>query len=94
MGWQDTMVHGMRLALPHDQSGHTWHHPDEMFFNLSKFGFNAMINDDYKVSMSVYDGILSGEQIIASLSLIISTWPEEGAEIHDMINYNYKSKID
>ena len=53
-----------------------------------------MINDDYKVSMSVYDGILSGEQIIASLSLIISTWPEEGAEIHDMINYNYKSKID
>ena len=53
VGWQDTMVDGMRLAPPHDKSGHTWHHPDEMLFNLTKYGFKAMINDDYKVSMPV-----------------------------------------
>ena len=46
VGWQDTMVDGMRLAPPHDKSGHTWHHPDEMLFNLTKYGFKAMINDD------------------------------------------------
>ena len=94
MGWQDTMVDGMRLAPPHDKSGHTWHHPDEMLFNLTKYGFKAMINDDYKVSMPVYDGILSDEEIIASLSYIKSTWPDEVIEIHDKINDNYKSKTD
>ena len=94
VGWQDTMVDGMRLAPPHDKSGHTWHHPDEMLFNLTKYGFKAMINDDYKVSMPVYDGVLSDEEIIASLSYIKSTWPDEVIEIHDKINDNYKSKTD
>ena len=93
-GWRDTMVDGMRLAPPHDKSGHTWHHPDEMLFNLTKHGFKAMINDDYKVSMPVYDGILSDEEIIASLSYIKSTWPDEVIEIHNKINDNYKSKTD
>ena len=93
VGWQDTMVDGMRLAPPHDRSGHTWHHPDEMLFNLTKYGFKTMINDDYKVSMPVYDGILSDEEIIASLSCIKFTWSEEVIEIHDKINDNYKSKI-
>jgi len=94
VGWQDTMVDGMRLAPPHDKSGHTWHHPDEMLFNLTKYGFKAMINDDYKVSMPVYDGVLSDEEIIASLSYIKSTWPDEVIEIHDKINDNYRLKTD
>ena len=47
VGWQDTMVDGMRLAPPHDKSGHTWHHPDEMLFNLTKYSFKALITDDY-----------------------------------------------
>ena len=94
VGWQDTMVDGMRLAPPHNKSGHTWHHPDEMLFNLTKYGFKAMINDDYKVSMPVYDGILSDEEIIATLSYIKSKWPDEVIEIHDKINNNYKSRTD
>ena len=94
VSWQDTMVDEMRLAPPHDTSGHTWHHPDEMLSNLTKYGFKAMINDDYKVSMPVYDGILSEEEIIASLSYIKSTWPDEVIEIHDKINDNYRLKTD
>jgi len=90
-GWRDTMIDGMRLAPPHDKSGHTWHHPDEMLFNLTKYGFKAMINNDYKVSMPVYDGILSDEEIIASLSYIKSTWPKDVVEIHDRINTDFKT---
>ena len=92
LGWQDTMVEGMRLAPPHDQSGHTWHHFDEMLFNLTKHGFKTMINDDFKASMPVYDGILSDKEITASLSYIKSMWPKEVAEIHRKIDDNYKSK--
>ena len=67
-GWRNTIVDGMRLAPPHDQSGHTWHHPDELLFNLTKYGFKAMIGDDYEVSMPVYDGIIKDHEIISVLS--------------------------
>ena len=46
LGWQDSMVGGMRLTPPHDKSGLTWHHPHEMLLNSIKHGFKAMINDD------------------------------------------------
>ena len=44
--------------------------------------------------MPVYDSVLSDEEIIASLSYIKSTWPDEVIEIHNKINDNYKSKTD
>ena len=46
VAWQDTMVNGMRSEPPHDKSGHTWHDPDEMLLNLTKYGYKGMINDD------------------------------------------------
>lgn len=90
LGWRDKKVDGMRLAPPHDKSGHTWHHPDELLFNLTKYGFQAMIGKEYKVSMPVYEGLLSDAEIIAALSYIKSTWPSEIKEIHDKINADYK----
>ena len=47
-----------------------------------------------KVSMPVYDGILSNGEVIASLSYIKSTWPDEVIEILNKLNDNYKSKAD
>ena len=89
-GWRDKMVDGMRLAPPHDKSGHTWHHPDKLLYQLTKYGFAAMIGSDYKVSMPVYDGILTDREIIAALSYIKSTWPDDVRQIHDKINADYK----
>jgi len=89
-GWRDMMVDGMRLAPPHDKSGHTWHHPDELLYQLTKYGFAAMIGSDYKVSMPVYDGIITDQEIIAALSYIKSTWPADVRQIHDRINADYR----
>ena len=89
-GWRDTKVDGMRLAPPHDKSGHTWHHADELLFNLTKYGFKAMIGEDYKVSMPVYDGIIPDQEIVAVLSYIKFTWPNDIKEIHDKINADYR----
>ncbi len=89
-GWRDKKVDGMRLAPPHDKSGHTWHHPDDLLFNLTKYGFKAMIGRDYKVSMPVYEDVLSDPEIIAALSYIKSTWPADVRQIHDKINADYK----
>ena len=67
-GWRNTKVDGMRLAPPHDKSGHTWHHADEVLFNLTKYGFKAMISEDYEVNMPVYNGIIKDHEIVAVLS--------------------------
>ena len=85
------MVDRMRLAPPHDKSSHTWHHPDEMLFNPTQYSFKAMINDDYIISIPVYDGILSDKEIIASLFYIKSRWPEDVVGIHDRINTDFKT---
>ena len=89
-GWRDKMVDGMRLAPPHDKSGHTWHHPDALLFKLTKYGFAAMISSDYKVSMPSYDDVLKDEEIVAALSYIKSTWPDDVRQIQDKINADYK----
>ena len=49
-----------------------------VMFQLTKYGVSALINDpDYASNMPIYDGVLSDEEIIAVLSYIKSTWPEE-----------------
>ena len=89
-GWRDKMVDGVWLAPPHNQSGHTWPHPDALLFKLTKYGFAAMISSDYKVSMPIYDDVLKDEEIVAALSYIKSTWPDDVRQIQDKINADYK----
>ena len=69
---------------------HTWHHPDALLFKLTKYGFAAMISSDYKVSMPIYDDVLKDEEIVAALSYIKSTWPDDVRQIQDKINADYK----
>ena len=90
VGWRDQLIDGKRLAPPHDITGHTWHHPDDMLFQLTKNGIGAMMSKPYPNDMPVYKDILSDAEIIAALSYIKSQWPEETQAIHDQINANYQ----
>lgn len=76
--WRSPGEDGRLPAPPHDETGHTWHHDGDTLFQLTKYGVGALINDpDYASNMPSYDGVLSDEEIIAVLSYIKSTWPEE-----------------
>jgi len=76
--WRSPGEDGRLLAPPHDETGHTWHHDSDTLFQLTKYGVRALINDpDYASNMPIYDRVLSDEEIIAVLSYIKSTWPEE-----------------
>ena len=69
----------MVLAPPHDGSGHTWQHPDQVLFDLTKYGASGVIclePGDNK-DMPVFEDVLIDEQIVSVLSFIKSTWPEE-----------------
>ncbi|WP_299416949.1 cytochrome c [uncultured Sulfitobacter sp.] len=76
--WRSPGEDGRLPAPPHDKTGHTWHHDGDTLFQLTKYGVGALINDpDYVSNMPIYEGVLSDEEIIAVLSYIKSTWPEE-----------------
>ena len=76
--WRSMDEDGRLPAPPHDETGHTWHHDGDTLFRLTKYGVGALINDpDYASNMPIYEGVLSDEEIIAVLSYIKSTWPED-----------------
>lgn len=75
--WRQRKADGKLPAPPHDASGHTWHHPDQQLFQLTKFGPATLAGGDYSSDMPAYEQVLSDREIIAVLSYIKSTWPAE-----------------
>jgi S-disulfanyl-L-cysteine oxidoreductase SoxD len=89
--WRSRGPDGLLPAPPHDESGHTWHHADDLLFRITKFGVGAAINDrDYKSTMPAFEGVLSDEEIIAVLSWIKSHWPPQVRAHNDEINASTK----
>ena len=92
--WRDRGPDGLLPAPPHDASGHTWHHPDEQLFAITKQGLARLINQpDYRTAMPVYDGVLSDDEIVAVLSWIKAQWPLEVRQRHDEINVQYRKSL-
>ena len=89
-GWQDELVDGLRLAPPHNEEGHTWHHTDYHLFMLTKYGIEEFLNMDYPNNMPAYKDLLSNDQIISVLSYIKSKWPSHIRIKHDQLNKVFK----
>ena len=76
--WRTRLESGRLPAPPHDATGHTWHHPDEMLFSMTKFGPQDFAGlDDYESDMPAFEDVLSDQEIWAVLAYIKSTWPAE-----------------
>lgn len=75
--WRERKPDGRLPAPPHDETGHTWHHDDATLFNLTKYGFSALVGRPVETDMPAYDGVLTDEQIRASLAYIKSRWPAQ-----------------
>jgi S-disulfanyl-L-cysteine oxidoreductase SoxD len=74
--WRERGPDGRLPAPPHDASGHTWHHPDEVLFRITKHGVAKAANlKDYASAMPAYEGVLSDAEIVAALSWIKAQWP-------------------
>tara|TARA_R110002110_G_scaffold68953_4_gene186316 strand:+ start:165 stop:629 length:465 start_codon:yes stop_codon:yes gene_type:complete len=84
--WRSPGPDGRLPAPPHDETGHTWHHDGDTLFQLTKYGTGALIGDpDYQSNMPIYEGVLTDEEIIAVLSYIKSTWPQDIRDHHDAL---------
>lgn len=86
--WRIRKPSGELPAPPHDSSGHTWHHPDEQLFAITKHGLARYAPPDYKSAMPAFVGRLSDREIRAVIAFIKSTWPEDIQRRQDGLNRN------
>ena len=85
--WRQRDENGFLPAPPHDASGHTWHHSDDLLFEITKYGPQTVIGDSsYKTMMPAYQYQLTDEEIIAVLSFIKNTWPEQERQWQEQMN--------
>ena len=85
--WRERGPDGLLPAPPHDASGHTWHHADELLIRITRDGVAAVAGDPgYRTAMPVYRGVLSDADIVAVLSWIKSQWPPDVRAKHDQMN--------
>lgn len=82
-GWQTRKANGRMPAPPHNALGHTWHHPDETLYLITRDGLTKHAPPGYQTDMPGFGETLSEEQIRAVLAFIESTWPSEIRARHD-----------
>ena len=85
--WRERGADGRLPAPPHDGSGHTWHHPDDMLIRITKEGVAKAVGlPDYATNMPAFGDSLSDADIVAVLSWIKSQWSPETRRHHNDIN--------
>lgn len=85
--WRSPGADGRFPAPPHDASGHTWHHTDDLLFRITKFGVaKAAKLKDYESAMPAFEGQLGDQEIVAALSWIKAQWPPQIRAQHDLMN--------
>lgn len=74
--WREPGPNGRLPAPPHDADGHTWHHPDKVLFEITKYGSAAVIGGGYESDMAGFADVMTDAEIRDTLAFIKSTWPE------------------
>ena len=84
--WQQRKPDGKLPAPPHDETGHTWHHPDRQLFDITKQGLAPVAGAAYATDMPAYRDVLTDRQIWAVLAFIKSRWPPDIQQRQSRLN--------
>lgn len=82
--WQSPAADGRLPAPPHNAMGHTWHHGDQLLFDYTKLGGNAVMAAqglDFNSGMPGFGDTLTDAEILNILAFIKSSWPERNREM-------------
>lgn len=91
--WRERDTAGRLPAPPHDASGHTWHHPDAVLFDITKHGVAKAANlKDYDSAMPAFGGVLTDAEIIAVLSWIKAQWPQAIQKQQEEVNASHRAQ--
>ncbi len=75
--WRRPAADGRMLAPPHDETGHTWHHPDHYLVRVVEQGIVAGVDRpiSYVGNMPAFGAVLSHAEVLAVLAFIKAAWP-------------------
>lgn len=76
--WRIQNEDGSMPAPPHDDSGHTWHHADQMLHDYTRLGGEETLRrmgvTGVVSAMPAFGDVMSDEEIDAVLDFIKSNW--------------------
>ena len=82
--WRSPGEDGRLPAPPHDETGHTWHHGDQLLFDYTKLGGREVMaaqGIEFDSGMPGFGDQLSDQEIWNILGYIKSTWSKEIQDI-------------
>jgi mono/diheme cytochrome c family protein len=74
--WQIPLPDGSFRAPPHDSTGHTWHHSDEVLLNIIAEGSNPAFGG----TMQGFTDVIDSPDRLAVLEFIKSHWGQDQRE--------------
>jgi mono/diheme cytochrome c family protein len=84
--WKTPLPAGGLPAPPHDASGHTWHHPDQVLFDVTRYGGGKFAPPGFKSNMPGFEDAIENADIWAVLAYIKKSWPTEIRDRQAAIN--------
>jgi mono/diheme cytochrome c family protein len=90
--WQERQSNGRLPAPPHDASGHSWHHPDQVLFEITRQGMGAYAPEGYESDMPAFADVLTDEEIAAVIAFIKSRWPAHIREQQSRITEQWSAQ--
>lgn len=86
--WTSRLPNGRMPAPPHDDSGHTWHHSNQVLFALTKYGMKPPYAPaGYQSDMPAFARTLSDDDIWNVLAFIQSRWSAQVRARHDRLQH-------
>jgi mono/diheme cytochrome c family protein len=77
--WKKPLPSGKYPAPPHDDSGHTWHHPDALLKQIIVEGGNGT-DGAIPSDMPAFGSVLNEREVDAALEFIKSRWSAQSRE--------------
>ncbi len=87
--WQFTQPDGSLLAPPHDDTGHTWHHPDGTLLGIVKNGGDSLNIPNFKSGMPAFGEQLTDEEIRVVIDYIKTFWQPGQRESQSEISQSH-----
>jgi len=83
--WRRPGENGILPAPPHDETGHTWHHDNQLLFEYTQLGgaqaLAARGVTGFQSGMPGFGDTLSDDELWDILAFIRSTWPARVREV-------------
>lgn len=88
--WQSPNADGVLPAPPHDGTGHTWHHDNDLLFEYTQLGGEGALElrgiSGFNSGMPAFEETLTDDEIWDILAYIRSTWSDREREVQDSRN--------